>query len=218
MSPDWLEPYRHLDTVCHRLSPRLKIILAFCVMLVAVLLPVRYWPAHGCLASLIFAAHALARIPLRYILHRVLLLLPSVVMVGLSVPLSTGFTTGWEVCAGVIVRSLLAFTIGLWLVHTTPFEQLLAAAQSLGMPRLFAVLLAFMYRYVFVLFDELQRMRTARRARSFGSTSIWKEWLTTTQLLGQLLIRALDRAERVHGAMCARGWQGRLRSLDEVSG
>ena len=27
-------------------------------------------------------------------------------------------------------------------------------------------------------------------------------------------IRAMERAERVHGAMCARGWDGRVRTLD----
>jgi hypothetical protein len=28
------------------------------------------------------------------------------------------------------------------------------------------------------------------------------------------LIRALDRAERIHGAMCSRGWTGKIHALD----
>jgi cobalt/nickel transport system permease protein len=34
-------------------------------------------------------------------------------------------------------------------------------------------------------------------------------------MIGMLLIRALERSERVYGAMCARGWDGTLRTLDE---
>jgi cobalt/nickel transport system permease protein len=71
-----------------------------------------------------------------------------------------------------------------------------------------------MYRYIFVVFDEFDRMRQARLARSFGRRRGWQEWVTSAQLLGMLLIRSLDRAERVYGAMCARGWDGRVRTLN----
>jgi len=33
-------------------------------------------------------------------------------------------------------------------------------------------------------------------------------------MLGMLLLRSLERAERVHSAMLARGWDGNFRSLD----
>jgi cobalt/nickel transport system permease protein len=71
-----------------------------------------------------------------------------------------------------------------------------------------------MYRYIFVLWDELDKMRVARRARSFGQTGLWFRWKTSAQLIGMLMIRAMSRAERVHGAMCARGWDGRVRTLE----
>jgi len=57
-------------------------------------------------------------------------------------------------------------------------------------------------------------MRTARQARTFGSPGLAFRWRIATQLIGMLLVRAMSRAERVHGAMCARGWDGRVRSLD----
>ena len=57
-------------------------------------------------------------------------------------------------------------------------------------------------------------MRTARKARSFRKLSLWEQWRLAAQMLGRLLIRALDRAERVHGAMLARGWDGRMRWLE----
>ncbi len=72
-----------------------------------------------------------------------------------------------------------------------------------------------MYRFVFVLWDELDTMRTARSARTFAKRGALFRWRNSAQMIGMLLIRALGRSERVYGAMCARGWDGTLRTLDE---
>jgi cobalt/nickel transport system permease protein len=57
-------------------------------------------------------------------------------------------------------------------------------------------------------------MQTARKARTFRRQRAWSGWKTLAQLLGMLLVRSLNRAERVFGAMRARGWDGRVRVLD----
>ena len=121
---------------------------------------------------------------------------------------------GWQTAGTVVIRALVAFLAALWLVNTTPFDRLLAGLCRLGLPRLFTALLAFVYRYIHVLFDELARMRTAQRARTFGRASGWRGWKGAVQLVGMLLIRALVRAERIHGAMCSRGWTGKMHTLD----
>ncbi|MBI3861488.1 MAG: cobalt ECF transporter T component CbiQ [Planctomycetia bacterium] len=214
MPGDFLDRYSLGNTVCHRLPPTLKIVLAAAVIAGCALLPVAYWPAHGCLACLVFVGLSLAEIPLSYLVHRLALFLPLVLVTALSVPLSRGFAGGWEIAATVVIRSLVAFLAALWLVSTTPFDRLLAAMSRLGMPRLFSALLAFTYRYIYVLFDELARMKTAQRARTFGKRSAWQRWTATTRLVGLLLIRALNRAVRIHGAMVSRGWRGDMRTLD----
>jgi cobalt/nickel transport system permease protein len=214
MAVEFFDRYSRGKTWCHRLSPRLKIVATLGVILSAALLPISLWPVHGCLASLVFAAHSLAGIPLGYLVRRVSLFVPLLTFMALAVPLARGFAGGWELAATVFVRALVAFLAGLWLVNTTPFDRLLVAARGLGMPRAFAAALSFMYRYLFVLFDEMARMRAAQRARTFGRLSLWHQWRTSTQLLGSLLIRALNRAERIHGAMCSRGWTGDVRTLE----
>lgn len=214
MPADFLDRFSRGTTVCHRLSARLKIVLTLAVIVLTVLLPSSLWPAQGCLASLVFVAHTLARIPVAYLVRRVALILPLVVMTALAVPLSHGFASGWQTAFGIVLRALVAFLAALWLVNTTPFDRLLAAFCGLGMPRVFAALLAFVYRYVFVLFDELARMRTAQRARTFGRRPGRTRWTSAVQLVGTLLIRAIDRAERIHGAMASRGWTGNFKTLD----
>jgi cobalt/nickel transport system permease protein len=214
MPADFLDRFSRGTSACHRLSVRLKIVLTLAIIVLTVLLPASLWPAQGCLASLVFVAHTLAGIPVAYLVRRVALILPLVVMTALAVPLSHGFAGGWETFLGIVIRAIVAFLAALWLVSTTPFDRLLAAFCRLGMPRVFAALLAFVYRYVFVLFDELARMRTAQRARTFGCRPGRTRWTSAVQLVGTVLIRAIDRAERIHGAMSSRGWTGNFTTLD----
>jgi cobalt/nickel transport system permease protein len=214
MPADFLDRFSRGTSVCHQLSARLKIVLTLTVILLTMLLPSSLWPAQGCLASLVFVAHTLAGIPVAYLVRRVALILPLVVMTALAVPLSHGLQSGWDTALGVVMRAMVAFLAALWLVNTTPFERLLAAFCRLGMPRVFAALLAFVYRYLFVLFDELARMRTAQRARTFGRPLGRTRWTSSIQLVGTLLVRAIDRAERIHGAMSSRGWTGNFTTLD----
>lgn len=214
MPVDFLDRFSRGSTVCHRLPVRLKIVVTVAVIVAAVLLPASMWPALGCLACLAFAGHALAEIPLAYLARRTLLFLPLILMIAAAVPLSHGFAGGWETAFAIFVRGLVSFMAALWLISTTSFDRLLAGLGRLGMPRLFLAMLAFAFRYLSVLFDELARMRTAQRARTFVRGPARANWMKSVQLVGILLIRALDRAERIHGAMCSRGWSGKVRTLE----
>lgn len=216
MPSEYLDRYGRSRSLCHRLPPKLKLLLAVSVVLVAVSLPVSLWPMQGALASLVFAGHSLARIPLGYLLRRMALFLPLLFLISFSLPLAEGLSAGWAIMAAILLRGTVAFLTVLWLVNVMPFNQLLVTLRRLWVPEMLIAMLAFMYRYVFVLWDELDRMRTAQRARTFGRTGLWFRWKTSAQLIGMLLIRAMQRAERVHGAMCARGWDGHVRTLDEV--
>lgn len=201
-------------SVCHRLSAGARLSLTFAVVLAALLTPIEFWPLHGILACLIFAGQTLANIPLGYLSYRLAFFLPPVTLVALSFPMSQGFQTGWSVSFAILIRATLALMAGIWMVRVLPFEELVKTLKRYKVPMILLSTLAFAYRYLFVLWDELDTMRTARRARTFGHQGVWKSWKTSAQLLGMLLLRSLTRAERVHGAMCARGWDGQIRTLD----
>lgn len=210
MRADFLDRYARGNTYCHRLAPRTKIVGTALFVLSVLVIPISLWPLYGVLACLVFVGHVVAEIPTRYLLHRLLLLLPPVAGVALAAPVSNRFHHGWDLAATIALRSTLSFLAGLWLVNTTPFEKLLSALAQMGLPRAFIELLAFMYRYCFVVFDEYVRMRTAQRARTMKRVGIFGSWIAAASLLGTLLIRSLNRAERIHGAMCSRGWSGKM--------
>lgn len=211
---DYLDRYGRSKSICHRLPAQLKLWLTLSIVCVAVLVPIQYWPLHGMLACTVFIGFSLARIPLAYVLRRLGIFLPMMLMLSVSMPLSQGFKTGWEIMFSILVGSSISLLAGLWLVNVMPFQQLLATLRRLWVPDVLIALLAFMYRYIFVLWDELDKMRVARRARTYGKAGLWFRWKVSAQLIGMLLIRAMSRAERVHGAMCARGWDGQVRTLE----
>ena len=86
--------------------------------------------------------------------------------------------------------------------------------RKLGMPLVLVATLEFMERYRHVLVDELDRMATARRARTFNRRRALS-WSLLAGLIGELFLRTFERGERVYGAMVARGWQGTLHHLDD---
>jgi cobalt/nickel transport system permease protein len=87
---------------------------------------------------------------------------------------------------------------------TTPFHEILKALRWLRIPALAVDTLGFMYRYIFLLWEEFIAMRIAARAR--GGLLGWrKAWYATGVITAQVCIRAFDRAERIQEAMRSRG-------------
>jgi cobalt/nickel transport system permease protein len=107
----------------------------------------------------------------------------------------------------VLVKSCLGVFSIILLYSTTPFPSLVKGLERLGVPGVFTVLLSFMYRYLFLLTDEIHRMKRARDSRSFGGRWFW-QLKTIGHMIGTLFLRSFHRAERVYLAMLSRGYQG----------
>jgi len=214
----FLDRYGRSLSLCHRLPPVVKLGMAVGVIVAGLAVPAEQWPAYGVLACIVFAGHSVAGIPLGYLMKRLLIFLPFVGSMAVSLPLSQGFDQGWNLMVQILCRGCLAFLVSLWLVNVMPFDQLLVTLRKLRVPAVIVAILAFMYRYIFVVWDELDKMRTARKARTFSGGSLWFRWKTLSQMIAMLLIRSLNRAERIHGAMCSRGWDGEVRWLDDEAG
>ena len=217
MALDFLDRYSRGNSIIHRWPVGLKLILAISLITAGLFIGGEAWPLQGLLLGLLFAGLSLAGIPLGYLWQRLLGFWLFAVMLTISIPAGQGFRAGWDLAFTILMQSTLGFLAGLWLVNVTPFDRLLYTLRTWGVPKLLIAILAFMYRYSYVVFDELERMRTARRARCFGSGTWWSNWTSNAQMIGMLLVRSLGRAERVHGAMCARGWSGEIHLLKDVS-
>jgi cobalt/nickel transport system permease protein len=110
----------------------------------------------------------------------------------------------------ILLRFCLTVGAMLMLVATTGFNGVCMAMEKMGMPKIFAVQLLLLYRYIFVLMDEGQRMYRARALRSFQGRGT--DMKTFGHLIGGLLLRTLDRGQRIHLAMLCRGFDGTIRT------
>jgi cobalt/nickel transport system permease protein len=213
MTPDLLAPFAGRDSVCHRWSPAVKLVALAVYLAATFAIPATSWPVLGLLACLAWIGHAVAGIPAGYLLRRLLLVTPFLFAVGVGM---LGLRAGLERIGPDRVErfAMLSGRVGvallgtLWVVNTTALVELVRQLRRWGCPAVFASVLLLAWRYIAVLFDELGRLRTARRSRTLSQQSLWQEWLSLGQCLGQLLIRSLDRAEQIHQAMESRGWSG----------
>lgn len=191
----------------------IKLAASLAVVVLACSLSWESWPAAGALLALTLAALAIAGLTWNTLARRLALFLPMITLVALSVPMSQGFSTSWMQVAGtVVLRGTVSFLAGLWLVRTLPFDNLLATLRELRLPAVVLASLAMMHRYLFVLWEESGRLRMARRARCLGHSSRLSQWLAGVGMIGILVIRSLDRGNRIHRSMLARGWDGQVRA------
>lgn len=163
-------------------------------------------------------AAAMGRLDYGRICRRSLIAVPFVAFVGLfnvlcdrTPALRIGplaVSGGWLSLVSLTVRAMLSVQALLVLIESTGFHRLCRSMQRLGLPALFTTQLLFVHRYLFVLTQEALALSRARDARSFGRASYpLRTWAT---LVGQLLIRTFERAERIDRSMRARGFTGRI--------
>ena len=153
-------------------------------------------------AGLLLLVAALARVSPLALLRRLLWLLPFVAGAALAAAFSS-LGTDWKILA---LRSSLCLATVILLGQTTTFSELLGVLRAARLPALLVTTMALMHRYLFVLGDESHRMSRARAARTFTRRRPFA-WLAAASVVGQLFVRASERAERVYDAMCARGWK-----------
>ncbi len=215
---------RYMDTMAsgetwlHRLDPRAKLIttLIFLAMVVS-------YSRYSIMALVPFFIYPIVLIsagdlPSGYFLKKVLQVSPFAILIGIFNPLidreiiyhlgSFGISGGWISFLSIILRFILTVSAALILIALTGFNAVCLALSRLGVPRPFVVQLLFFFRYIFVLVDETEKMEMARSLRSFNpKTSSFKVYVS---IIGHLLLRSFDRAERIYLAMRCRGFDGNI--------
>lgn len=103
----------------------------------------------------------------------------------------------------LIARSWLSAAAILLVVATTPMPRVLHAMRTFGVPTLLVDVIQLVYRYLFLLAEQVWRMRTAAAARGgYG------DWRAAMHTVASLFGRSYARATNLHGAMLARGFSG----------
>lgn len=230
-----LDPYQPRDNWVHRADAQAKLVATLTLIIAINATPVRAWPMHLGYLLLIALVIALAHVDPRGLGRRMLLAAPFLLMALLGAPFWSEGHTIWTLpilsgrlaitdvglsrLANVALKSSLSLLAVVTLSLTTPFLEIVRATQRLGLPVVIGSTILLMYRYLFVLVDEAQRLMRARDARTGdaprgtrGRSLRWRAQVTG-HLIGTLFLRTLERGERIYQAMLARGYDGEMRNL-----
>jgi len=204
MIEDWVgHHHSHRDNAVSRLPAGLKLAVALVIIVGTVLAGPRAVGWFATVSVLLLVTAALSRIPPLFLLKRLAWLSPLVLGVALLNALQPGARGSWLTVAA---KSMICLLTIILLSNTTPFSRLLRVLKRARVPGLLITTLALMHRYLFVLVEEAERMRRARASRTFTPRRSAR-WQALSTVVGQLFIRASERAERIYDAMCARGWK-----------
>jgi cobalt/nickel transport system permease protein len=106
------------------------------------------------------------------------------------------------------------------LVAVVRFPDLIHALEHLRVPSILTTIIAFLYRYLFVLADEVFRLMRARESRAAavpgkrsGGNVAWRAGVAGN-MAGQLFLRSYERSDRVYNAMLARGYAGHMQTIN----
>jgi cobalt/nickel transport system permease protein len=203
-----------------RLDPRTRLLSALALIVtIAMLKPM---PALIAALALAVLLAALARLDLHATLHRLLHLEGFMLVVLLLLPLTvpgtpfvqvgplTASAEGVARAFAIILKANAAVLIVLALVAPPGTVRIGHALARLGVPDVFVQVFLFTVRYVDLFAEERARLSTAMRVRGFVPRLDRHTFVTYGRLVGALVLRSLDRADRVHAAMRLRGFTGRV--------
>jgi cobalt/nickel transport system permease protein len=240
MHSDAFDRYHHENSALHHLDPRIKVVVTIAFILSNALLPDGAWLAFALAWLFLILANALSELGLGFTFQRSFIALPFAfvaITVLFSIPgnpvfqfhLLWNFTVtdaGLLRFVSIVIRSWLSVQMAILLVAVTRFPDLIHAFEHLRVPAILTTIIAFLYRYLFVLTDEVIRLLRARQSRSAaipstslragqrsGGSVLWRARVAGN-MAGQLFLRSYERSDRIYNAMLARGYAGQLRTLN----
>lgn len=214
--------YVHEHSAVHRLAPQVKVVAAFGFIVSVAITPrqaIWAFALHALMLALVVAA---SRVPLRFLLIRLLAILPFVAFAFLIPFISTGeriAVLGVEVSReglwgawNILAKATLGAATSIVLAATTEVPDLIRGLGTLRVPPVLVSIAAFMVRYLELIAEELGRMRMAMTSRGYDPS-----WLAQAKPIaagaGALFVRSFERGERVYSAMLARGYTGAMPDL-----
>lgn len=232
---DAFDRYHEKESFLHRLDPRVKVVATVAFILSNALLPDGAWIAFGISWLFLLFANWLSNLGIGFTFKRSLVALPFA-LIAITVlfslpgkPLFTFHFLLWDLTisdvgllrfVSILIRSWLSVQMAILLVAVARFPDLIHALEHLRVPMILTTIIAFLYRYLFVLGDEVFRLMRARESRSAavpgqksGRSVAWQANVAG-HMAGQLFLRSYERSDRVYNAMLARGFAGHLQTIN----
>lgn len=216
----------------HQLDPRVKLLFVLAIIIYVVSLPriheknlIRLLAIEVYLLLLVLVAG----LDLKYFMLRILAILPFGLGIAfiqpflrpsfvenytpypLDLPLGLSITyEGLAFGTTLFAKFLVCITAVVLLSSTTRLRDMVAAADRIGIPREFTLLLSMTVRYLFLFWAVLKRIRVAQETRLFN---IWNKEVPRKWVLKQIghsisaiFVRSYEQGEKTYISMLCRGY------------
>lgn len=228
MKHEFFDHHREGNSIVHRLDPRLKLLILILFIFVIMVIPYprkQLFIIYGFI-PLIFALFS--GVSIFHYLSKLIKLYPMILILTIFLPFFPGdsqyvlqlgivkiYSDGLQKFLLINSKALLAMIMTIVMISTTDLTMLLKGMEKLRVPRIFISILSFMYRFIFLLIDETERMSMAYHSR-YLKMSLLNRIRTLGQLIGMLFIRTYERGERIYLAMESRGFEGKVYTMGEL--
>lgn len=113
-------------------------------------------------------------------------------------------TTGMVSMITLILKGVFSIISAYLLIVTTKIEDICCALKQIHMPNILITIFMLIYRYIVLFLKEVQRLWTAYSLRAPKQKGFnYKAW---GSMIGNLMIRSIDKAEIVYESMEIRGF------------
>lgn len=209
------------DQWVNRLHPLVKFVLT--IVYIAVVVSFHKYDVIGLVGMMVYpiAVFMLADLSIRDSLKRLKLVLPLVCFIGILNPIfdhNRIVIGGVEMSVGIlsmltlILKGAFCVFASYLLIATTTMEKLCYALRMVHIPKIMVNQLMLTYRYITLLLAEVSKVTQAYSLRAPKQKGIHiRAW---GSLVGQLLLRSMDRANEVYESMLLRGFSGEYFYLD----
>lgn len=204
------------DRWVNRIHPSIKLFLT--ILYIALTVSFSKYNLTGLLGMMIYPLilFQVSELSFREALYRLRIVLQIVCIVGIANPFfdraivtqigSLGISGGVLSMMTLMLKAVISVLASYLLIVTTPIEKICYALQQAHTPQILVTEVLLIYRYITVLLSEVRRVTQAYHLRAPGQKGIaFQAW---GSLVGQILLRSMDRADRLYQSMCLRGFNG----------
>jgi len=208
MHHDFFDKFRYIKSFWSRIPILVRFFIAVLFVVYLAVIPFGKWELISVGFLTVLLILFLSRLPLKYFFSRTII----VSIPALMITLSALYFKSIEWVVFIYLKSWFSAGIMVILISTVSFPLLLMSLRKIGMPSLLVSLLGFVYRYSFLLIDELESLQRAYKARAAGKSLKLRRY-AFSNIIGTLFIRSLGRSENVYNAMLSRGFNGYLKYI-----
>lgn len=216
--------YVHEHSPVHRLAPEAKLVAAVLFVFAVAITPREAVWAFIIYATALGTVIAVARLPVSFVLARLLVVVPFIAFAFLVPFIASGeqievlgiavSRDGLWGMWNIVAKATIGATVSIVLAATTEIPEMLRGMAVLKAPAPLTAIAMFMVRYLELVAGELGRMRVAMTARGYDPRWLWQARPIAASA-GALFIRSYERGERVHAAMLSRGYTGTMPDLNQ---